>query len=554
MPVSPREGRSPIRRRLAIAGAVVGALVAVWLAAWGIDSATSGGTTVRNLAVLGTAVGGLNDAELTGRLEQVAAGYDNTVVDISTPAEDLGSTAGTIGLTVDVDATAGAVRSAYDDVFVLARPAVWLASFVRPISIDAAVELDPDATDRPPLSTLLEANLTPAVEPSLVADGNVLVVVDGSDGEGIPADVLTSSIEAAAAATQGEAVSVTLDTQPVSPLVTPEQALETAVLASLTVAEPLTIEVGDRTTTVEADVMATWVVGRPTAEGMAFDIDPERVEASLNEVLGDLGSPEVPTAFTVAGDQVTFGGGQPGTECCDDTSTERIIAALGSPERVARLDLVPKPLERGPEWAESLQITVPVGTFTTFYPPGQSRVRNIEVIADKIRGAVIEPGATFSVNDFTGPRGLAEGYVEGGIILNGRPATGVGGGISQFATTLFNAAFFAGLDIPDYMMHTIYISRYPYGREATLAYGSVDLKIFNNTPYGVLIWPTYTPDSITVTLYSSPYAIGAETGQTRTPAGACTRVTTERTRLFIDGRTDVDSFVGLYQPAEGVLC
>ena len=148
----------------------------------------------------------------------------------------------------------------------------------------------------------------------------------------------------------------------------------------------------------------------------------------------------------------------------------------------------------------------------------------------------------------------------------------MGGGVSQFATTMFNAAFFAGLDIPTYAMHGLYISRYPYGREATLSFPSPDLRVRNTTPYGVLIWPTYTGSSITVTLYSTKYLTSSEqTNQTRTekeskpPAdapkdpppespGPCVAVTTERTRVYLDGRSVVDRFSGLYAPAEGWSC
>jgi vancomycin resistance protein YoaR len=133
---------------------------------------------------------------------------------------------------------------------------------------------------------------------------------------------------------------------------------------------------------------------------------------------------------------------------------------------------------------------------------------------------------------------------------------------------MFNAAFFAGLDIPEYYMHGLYISRYPYGREATLSFPSPDLKIQNTTPYGVLIWPTYTDSSITVTLYSTPYVTADQTGQTRQerpatppaktpdapPVGPCVEVTTERTRTYLDGRKVVDNFYGLYAPAEGWSC
>ena len=91
------------------------------------------------------------------------------------------------------------------------------------------------------------------------------------------------------------------------------------------------------------------------------------------------------------------------------------------------------------------------------------------------------------------------------MIEDGHFTEDIGGGISQFATTLFNAAFYAGLEIPEYQAHTIYISRYPYGREATMSYPKPDLKIKNTSPHGVLIWTEYTRTTITVSLWSTKY-------------------------------------------------
>ena len=132
----------------------------------------------------------------------------------------------------------------------------------------------------------------------------------------------------------------------------------------------------------------------------------------------------------------------------------------------------------------------------------------------------------------------------------------VGGGVSQFSTTLFNAAFFGGLEIDEYMAHGLYISRYPYGREATLSYPELDLKIRNTTPYGVLIWPTYTDTSITVSLYSTKYLDAAQSGQTESLYGTvCKQVTTLRTRTVVaTGVSEIDRFYALYAPGEGVQC
>ena len=129
-------------------------------------------------------------------------------------------------------------------------------------------------------------------------------------------------------------------------------------------------------------------------------------------------------------------------------------------------------------------------------------------MADKTRGFIIEPGGYFSPNEIVGPRTSAAGFATAGAIENGEHVDVVGGGVSQFATTSFNAAFFAGLDIPNYFMHDEYFSRYPYGRESTISYPEPEFRIQNNTPYGVLVWPEYTDTSITMRLYSTRYATG----------------------------------------------
>ncbi len=128
------------------------------------------------------------------------------------------------------------------------------------------------------------------------------------------------------------------------------------------------------------------------------------------------------------------------------------------------------------------------------------------------------------MNGTVGQRTVAKGFVDAPVIYNGEHDSDVGGGVSQFATTTFNAAFFGGLDFEEYQSHSLYISRYPYGREATVSWKQPDLKIKNVTPYGILIWPTYTGTSLTVTLYSTPWVTGEQTGQTERPQGACTKV------------------------------
>src|SRR5690606_10537763 len=92
-------------------------------------------------------------------------------------------------------------------------------------------------------------------------------------------------------------------------------------------------------------------------------------------------------------------------------------------------------------------------------------------------------------------RTAANGYVQGGVIDGGKFTQSYGGGVSQVATTTYNAAFFAGLDIVEHKPHSIYLTRYPEGREATLDWTSIDLKVKNTTDHGVLITAKRTPSA-----------------------------------------------------------
>jgi vancomycin resistance protein YoaR len=122
-----------------------------------------------------------------------------------------------------------------------------------------------------------------------------------------------------------------------------------------------------------------------------------------------------------------------------------------------------------------------------------------------VNGVLVRPGETFSVNAFVGPRTRDKGFVSDATIQNGEFVDEIGGGVSQLATTMFNAAFFGGYDILEHKPHSQYISRYPAGREATLDYPNVDLKIRNNSPHGLLVATSYTGTTVTVSFYGTPW-------------------------------------------------
>ena len=161
--------------------------------------------------------------------------------------------------------------------------------------------------------------------------------------------------------------------------------------------------------------------------------------------------------------------------------------------------------------ARALEIKEQVSTFTTYYPYAEYRNINIGRAAELVDGTVLKPGEVFSLNDIVGERTRENGFTEGFIISNGIFKEDLGGGVSQMATTTFNAMFFAGLKDIEHKPHSFYIDRYPVGREATVAWGSVDLRFRTTRRTASSSHATVTPSTpssqgvVTVSMYSTKF-------------------------------------------------
>ena len=128
-----------------------------------------------------------------------------------------------------------------------------------------------------------------------------------------------------------------------------------------------------------------------------------------------------------------------------------------------------------------------LGEFSTHYVNNPSRTTNLKLAAKKINGTVLLPGETFSYNKVVGERTIAAGYKNAAIYQNGEVVDGLGGGICQISTTLFNAALFANLDIVELHNHQFVPSYVGAGRDATVVYGSKDFKFKNSRKYAIKI-------------------------------------------------------------------
>lgn len=245
-------------------------------------------------------------------------------------------------------------------------------------------------------------------------------------------------------------------------------------------------------------------VVRQSPARMELYFDPEQVAAILAPHQAAIELPPVDARLEVEGTEVRLIPGRNGTLIAPEETALALQQAAGTAARTGVL-----PMREGAEpevttaELEALDIRHMVSEFTTYHDCCQARVTNIHLIADEVDGAIVLPGESFSLNQHVGRRTAEEGYLPAGTIIAGELVDTVGGGVSQFATTFYNAVFWGGYEDIEHSPHSFYFSRYPEGIEATISWPQPDLVFRNDSDSAVLIKTAYTDTSITVRFYGN---------------------------------------------------
>jgi vancomycin resistance protein YoaR len=253
-----------------------------------------------------------------------------------------------------------------------------------------------------------------------------------------------------------------------------------------------------------------WRIARllelPANGRTSLTIGGAEANAFFKRFRAQVDQPAVDAQFVVlSGDRVQVRPAQPGLQLDVDAAARAILAAALSPtDRVARLLVEQSKPERTTREARAMGITGRVAGYTTYYGGVANRIHNVQLVARLIDGELIAPGATFSFNQTTGERSPERGFRSAPVIINGELQDGIGGGVCQVSTTVFNAAYEAGLPIETRTNHALYIDHYPQGRDATVNYPDIDLKFHNDTGKWLLLRTFVGSSALTVKLYGKP--------------------------------------------------
>ncbi|PVZ10946.1 VanW family protein [Actinomycetospora cinnamomea] len=527
---------SPGRRRPVLIGAAVVGLLAVLYVGDLLFSSTA---VPRGVTVAGVEIGGMGKPEAEQTLRTELASRVERPVTLQAGSNTATIDPQAAGLELDVE---GTIAEAGEQPF---NPWTRVTSLfttreIAPVTRVNAFALG-QALDgaRPQLDR-------PAVEGTVRFEGVEPVAVPSVPGQAVDGP--------------GAARAVTehwLDPTPVAlpvveaPVTVTAEGIQEAIdqVARPAVAGPVTV-VGDaKNATITTRAITTFLVFRPDGQGgLVPAIDEPAAIAAVEPQLATTEAEPRDATLQFSGTQATVVPAVVGREIDWARTFSGLVEALGRPAgEPAPPVFTPPPAAPGAEPAspppasgrainavytttqpevttEQLQALGPaeiIGEFTTrgFKPDSGQNIRRI---AEIVNGKVIAPNSVFSLNAATSPRNEANGFVPAGIIDDGAPGRGVGGGVSQFATTLYNAGYFAGLDDVEHKEHSYYISRYPAGREATVFEGSIDLRLGNDGPAPVYIRTQWTPSAITVQLYGiKRYDVTSEQGPrtNQTPPG-----------------------------------
>jgi vancomycin resistance protein YoaR len=495
LPVPAPSHRRPqgLRRTVIVVAGALGLLALIY----GIDLATSSGNVPRGVTVAGVRVGGMTRAAAEQRLrEQLEPRLSHPIAlqagDVNVTLDPHRS-----GLTLDWPATLDQVGQ--QPLNPWSRFAsLWQTREVGVISTE----------DRRALTVALQGLLTQTdrdpVEGTIRFAGARPILIEPRPGQHLDIPAATDLILAHWIG--GTTVSVPVTTQPVR---TTAEGIRAALhsVVEPAVSAPVKVTGDGQDALLMPEVIASALRFAPDSRGgLTITIDNPTVIAALNPQLESTQPPGKNAEVLIQGDAPVVLPSVEGRGIDWAASLLPLLNVLhnSGTERTLAANYVTLPPTLSTEQANALGITTQIATFTTGGFATDSG-QNIRRVAEQVNGAIVRPGETFSLNGYTGPRTATTGYVDAGIIDHGRPSRGIGGGISQFATTLYNATYFAGMTDIEHKEHSYYISRYPAAREATVFEGAIDVKFRDDSPTGILIQTAWTPTSVTVTLWGAKH-------------------------------------------------
>jgi vancomycin resistance protein YoaR len=472
--------------RKQLAGIIAATGLGVLVVGYGAAFAFIGDKVPGDTTVLGVPLGGLSEADAKAKLEAGVKGRLNLPIKLTARDSTYQVKPADAGLSLDVDATiaaAGAGRS-------LNPGRMWQVltggDAVKPV-VKTNQEKLKSAVDR-----LAKQVNRPATDGSITFVHAKAVQHEPAEGLALDNDQVAATL-VARYPSDGKPVDLPVS---VSKPQAGTEAIDKAMkeYAEPAMSGPIRLTVGDKGVNLQPAELAPAL--KLVAKDGSFtpSLDATKLEPLFKQRFKGLETLPKDATIQIVGGEPKVIPAVDGMVVARDKVVPVILSILPKPEgeRKAPVGLTKSHAKISTAAAQELGVKEVMGEFTTHFPHAAYRNTNIGTAARRINGTLLKPDETFSLNKVVGERTRANGFTDGNIISGGKFVLDLGGGVSQSATTTFNAAFFAGLKDVQHKAHSVYISRYPVGREATVVWPWVDLKFLNDSGHGILVQTIFT--------------------------------------------------------------
>lgn len=460
-------------------------------AQWYFAGRIASGTTVA-----GIDIGGKTTKEATETLNKKLLPLSKETVELKAGEQRATFNPQNAGFSVNVERTVNSLTS------FSWNPKKLIEHFSGETAVSPEIDVNQEKADAVFAELQTTLNTDPISAGLSFADGQVLTT-PASQGVMTKAKDLQESV-AEQWLVKSQPLEVPFESQ--TPAVTDADVADLLPQARQVIAAPVTVIVQDKLVTIgSADIAANASYVLADSGKLELQINDQAIFDQTIAGLGDLIQAPRDASIQLADGTLQTVGAQIGTTIDATALKDGFRTAILGELREVRLDLVEVQPEITDDKVSQLGITEVVGEFATTLTADAQRTQNIVIGAGKMNGKVIKPGETFDLLETIGPISEANGYKDSGIIQDGVYTKGLGGGLSQLATTSYNAGFFGGMIDVEHQPHSYYISRYPEGREATIYEGSINMRWRNDSPYAVLIQSWVADNQIHVALWSTKY-------------------------------------------------
>jgi vancomycin resistance protein YoaR len=502
-------GRSALATLAFAAGlvALVGVLV-------GLAFAGSRQELAEGTQVAGVDVGGMTTSQAVRRLEQQFAKVTAEPVAFVASDETFTYAANQLGVEPDWRAAVAAAARAGDGFgpirgFRRLHARFFGAEVLPRIAVsDAALEFALDE-----MAARIDRS---AASAALVRRGLRIEIVPDVPGRRLQREAAARTVVRALGSLERAGGSVGLPVAVAKPPVTAALLAPAARRARVALSAPVVLEGAKRTWRLKRGRIATLLALPSDGASRLAIAGPGAVEY-FSALGARVGRPPVDARFAASGEGIQVIPSRAGTELDVPRTARALLRAVTSrTNRVGKVFVAPAAPKRTTREALAMGIDRRMSSYKTYNSGTSDRITNLRLGVAALDGTLVPPGGTFSLNDAIGERTVERGFRPAPVIIGTRFEEEVGGGTSQVATTVFNAAWEAGLRITERNPHSLYISRYQLGRDATVYWPSLDLKFVNDTKRWVLVKGFAEPDGIRVSIY------GGEQRRVESSAGTMT--------------------------------